>query len=156
MQLVERNVRGQKCVYVTLTAKFSSPFSTSPCNNHNSNSTETQTPEKLGKKGEEPLSSPFLHPSSPFEINTTVTQPQPQKGEKGEEKKGEETTVPGPSNPEPNQPLPAPAPEPETTIAAKPVVNPEKTEAKPMQAPEEHVQKIVRLVLWSSQDLPLA
>ena len=33
--------------------------------------------------------------------------------------------------------MPAPPePEPETTIAAKPVVNPEKTEAKPMPAPE--------------------
>ena len=41
-----------------------------------------------------------------------------------------EPTVPEPINPEPNQPLPAP--EPETTIAAKPVVNPETTEAKPM------------------------
>ena len=41
-----------------------------------------------------------------------------------------EPTVPEPINPEPNQPLPAP--EPETTIAAKPVVNPETTEAKPI------------------------
>jgi len=37
-----------------------------------------------------------------------------------------------------------PAPEPETTIATKPVVNPEKTEAKPMQAPEpEHESTFV-------------
>ena len=87
--------------------------------------------------------------------------------------------------------MPAPPePEPETTIAAKPVVNPEKTEAKPMPAPEascaeshllpdlpqpmpvvkpettnmpaseEHVQKIVRLVLsyledsWSCKKIP--
>jgi len=69
-----------------------------------------------------------------------------------------EPTVPEPINPEPNQPLPAP--EPETTIAAKPVVNPETTEAKPMPAPEEHVQKIVRLVLsyledsWSGRKIP--
>jgi len=83
----------KKCVYVTLTAKFSSPFSSSPCNGHNRNSTETQTPEKLGKKGEESPFFTLLHPSSPFEINTTETQPQLQKGEKGEEKKGEETTV---------------------------------------------------------------
>jgi hypothetical protein len=102
------------------------------------------------------VKNPFLHPSSPFEINTTVTQPQPQKEKGEEEKKGEETTVPGPiqpepSNPEPNQPLTAPEVScaeslllPETTEAkpmpvakpekteAKPVVNPEKTEAKPM------------------------
>jgi hypothetical protein len=93
------------------------------------------------------LSSPFLHPSSPFEINTTVTQPQPQKEKGEEEKKGEETTVPEPINPEPNQP-------------PVPVENPEKTEAKPMQASEEHVQKIVRLVLsyledfWSCKKIP--
>jgi len=158
VRIVERNVRGQKCVYVTLTAKFSTPFSSSPCNNHNRNGTETQTPEKLGKKGVESPSNTLQHPSTPFEINTTVTQPQPQKGEKGCGKKGVEPTVPGPSNPEPNQPLPAP--EPETTIAAKPVVNPETTEAKPMQAPEEHVQKIVRLVLsyledfWTCKKIP--
>ena len=129
VQLVERNVRGQKSVYVTLTAKFSAPFSSSFCNKHNRNGTETQTAEKLGEKSAE---SPFRHPSAPsapFDINTTVTQPQPQ-GEKGAEKKGAEPTVPEPINPEP---MPAsPAPEPETTIAAKPVVNPEKTEAKPM------------------------
>jgi hypothetical protein len=148
VQLVERDVRGQKVVFVKLTAKFTSPFLTSPCNNHNHNSTETQTPEKLGKKGEKPATSPLLHPTSPFEINTTVTQPQLQKGEKGEVKKGEVTTVPGPTVPEPlpapSEPEPMPAPpepgptvpepiqpmpvvEPETepTIAAKPVVNPE-------------------------------
>jgi hypothetical protein len=152
VKLVERNVRGQKVVFVKLTAKFTSPFLTSPCNNHNRNSTETQTPEKLGKKGEKPATSPLLHSTSPFEINTTVTQPQPQKGEKGEVKKGEVTTVPGPSNPEPvnpeptvpgpsnPEPMPAPEPKPEPeppqpmpvvepetepTIAAKPVVNPE-------------------------------
>ena len=86
MQLVERNVRGQKCVYVTLTAKFSTPFSSSPCNNHNRNGTETQTPEKLGKKGVESPFNTLQHPSTPFEITTTVTQPQPQ-GEKGVEKR---------------------------------------------------------------------
>lgn len=102
----------------------------------------------MSEKGEETLSSPFLHHSSPFDINSTVTQPQPQKGEKGEEKKGEETTVPGPIHPEPvnpepvnpeptvPEPMPAPEPEPiqpmpvvepetEPTIAAKPVVKPE-------------------------------
>jgi hypothetical protein len=152
VKLVERNVRGQKVVFVKLTAKFTSPFLTSPCNNHNRNSTETQTPEKLGKKGEKPATSPLLHPTSPFDINSTVTQPQPQKGEKGEVKKGEVTTVPGPTNsrtrqsrtavPEPINPEPMPAPEPEPepepiqpmpvvepetepTIAAKPVVEPE-------------------------------
>jgi hypothetical protein len=145
VQIVERDVRGQKVVFVRLTAKFSSPFSSSPCNDHNRNSTETQPAEKLGKNGEETLSSPFLHPSSPFEINTTVTQPQPQKGEKGEEKKGEEPTVPGPTVPEPTvpgpsnpEPMPAP-PEPETEpTEAKPMpaVNPEKTEANHMPAPE--------------------
>jgi len=160
VKLVERNVRGQKCVYVTLTSKFSTPFSSSPCNNHNRNSTETQTPEKLSEKGVESPFNTLQHPSTPFEITTTVTQPQPQKGEKGCGKKGVETTVPGPSNPEPNQPLPAPEPEPETTIAAKPVVNPETTEVKPMQAPEEHVQKIVHLVLsyledfWTGRKIP--
>jgi hypothetical protein len=51
VKVEERDVRRQKSVYVILTAKFSSPFLTSPCNNHNHNSTETQTPEKLGKKG---------------------------------------------------------------------------------------------------------
>jgi len=132
VQRVERNVRGQKCVYVTLTSKFSTPFSSSPCNNHNRNGTETQTPEKLSEKGDESPFNTFPHPSTPFEINETVTQPQPQKGEKGCGKKGVEPTVPEPINPEPNQPLPAPEPEPETTIAAKPVVNPETTEAKPM------------------------
>jgi hypothetical protein len=41
-----------------------------------------------------------------------------------------------------------------------PVVEPEKTEAKPMPASEEHVQKIVRLVLsyledfWSCKKIP--
>jgi hypothetical protein len=60
-----------------------------------------------------------------------------------------EPTVPEPINPEPNQPLPAP--EPETTIAAKPVVNPETTEAKPMPVakPESHchthVSRLTRL-----------
>jgi DNA primase len=63
VRIEKRKVRGQKSVFVTLTSKFSSPFSTSPCNNHNSNSTETQTAEKLGKKGEE---SPFFTLSSPF------------------------------------------------------------------------------------------
>jgi len=77
----------EKSVFVALTAKFSSPFSSSPCNKHNRNGTATQTPEKLGKKGEETPFGTLLHPSSPFEINTTVTQPQPQKSEKGEEKK---------------------------------------------------------------------
>jgi hypothetical protein len=131
VKVEERNVRGQKSVYVTLTAKFSSPFLTSPCNNHNHNSTETQTPEKLGKKGEETLSSPFLHPSSPFDINSTVTQPQPQKGEKGEEKKGEEPTVPGPIHPEPVNPEPT---VPEPTV---PEPLPAPSEPEPMPAPPE-------------------
>ena len=160
VQLVERNVRGQKSVYVTLTAKFSAPFSSSFCNKHNRNGTVTQTAEKLGEKSAE---SPFRHPSAPsapFDINTTVTQPQPQ-GEKGAEKKGAETTVPEPINPEP---MPAsPAPEPETTIAAKPVVNPETTEAKPMPVvnPETTTtQDLASLVLshlekfWSCRKIP--
>jgi len=99
VKLVERKVRGQKCVYVTLTAKFSTPFSSSPCNNHNRNGTETQTPEKLSEKGDESPFHTFPHPSTPFEITTTVTQPQPQKGEKGCGKKGVETTVPEPPLP---------------------------------------------------------
>ena len=99
VKLVERNVRGQKCVYVTLTAKFSTPFSSSPCNNHNRNGTETQTPEKLSEKGDESPFHAFPHPSTPFEINETVTQPQPQKGEKGCGKKGVEPTVPEPPLP---------------------------------------------------------
>jgi hypothetical protein len=95
------------------------------------------------------------------------TQPKLQKGEKGVEKKGVETTVPDPTVPEPTQPMPAPPePEPEPTVPepteAKPmpVVEPEKTETKPMPASEEHVQKIVRLVLgyledfWSCKKIP--
>jgi hypothetical protein len=159
VQLVERDVRGQKCVFVTLT-KFSTPFSSSPRNNHNRNSTETQPPEKLGKKGVETLSSP----STPFDINTTETQPQPQKGERVWKKKGVETTFPEPINPEPmpappepEPPQPMPEPEP---IQTMPAVNPEKTEANHMPAPEEHVQKIVRIVLnyledfWSCKKIP--
>jgi hypothetical protein len=109
----------------------------------------------LSEKGDESPFNTFPHPSTPFEINETVTQPQPQKGENGCGKKGVEPTVPGPSNPEP---MPAP-PAPEKT-EAKPVVNPEKTEVKPMQAPEEHVQKIVHLVLsyledfWTGRKIP--
>jgi len=163
-QIVERNVRGQKSVFVRLTAKFTSPFSTSPCNNNNRNSTETQNPEKLGKKGENPATSPLLHPTSPFEINTTVTQPQPQKGEKGEVKKGEVTTVPEPVNPEPmpvvepepepTQPMPEP-PEPEPTPPMPAPPEPEPTVPEP-----EHVQKIASLVLryledfWSCKKIP--
>ncbi|RFM24559.1 MAG: hypothetical protein D0433_06125 [Candidatus Thermochlorobacter aerophilum] len=126
---------------VKLTAKFSSPFYASPCDKHNRNGTETQTPEKLGKKGEETASSPFFTLLHPFEINTTETQPKLQKGEKGEEKKGEETaffsspeprvapesqptvpepTVPEPINPEPTQPLPVVEPETTTTLNATP------------------------------------
>jgi hypothetical protein len=59
-----------------------------------------------------------------------------------------------PTVPEPTQPLPAPPePEPEPTV-------PEPAEAKPMPASEEHVQKIVRLVLsyledfWSCKKIP--
>jgi hypothetical protein len=132
VKVEERKVRGQKSDIVTLTAKFSSPFLTSPCNGHNRNSTETQPAEKLGKKGEETLSSPFSSPSSPFDINSTVTQPQPQKGEKGEEKKGEEPTVPGPSNPEP---MPAPEPETEPTVPGPTV--PEPVNPEPMPVPPE-------------------
>jgi len=110
-------------VFVKLTAKFTSPFLTSPYDKHNRNGTETQTPEKLGKKGEKPATSPLLHPTSPFEINASETQPQPQKGKKGEVKKGEVTTVL-----EPTQPMPAPPePEPELRSTAKPVVKPETT-----------------------------
>jgi len=79
VRIVERNVRGQKCVYVTLTAKFSTPFSSSPCKKHDRNSTETQTPEKLSEKGEVTPYFTLLRPTSPFEINATETQPQPQK-----------------------------------------------------------------------------
>ncbi len=146
-------------MYVTLTAKFSAPFSSSPCKKHDRNGTVTQTAEKLGEKSAE---SPFRHPSAPsapFEINTTVTQPQPQ-GEKGAEKKGCRTDLPEPINPEPNQP-PVPVVNPEKTeVKPMPVVNPETTEAKPMQASEEYVQKIVRLVLgyledfWSRKKIP--
>jgi len=50
---------------------------------HDRNGTETQTPEKLSEKGVESPFNTLQHPSTPFEINETVTQPQPQKGEKG-------------------------------------------------------------------------
>jgi len=99
IQLVERNVRGQKCVFITLTAKFSTPFSSSPCNNHNRNGTETQSPEKLGKKGVETPFHTLPHPSTPFEINITVTRPKLQKAKRVWKKKGVETTVPEPAQP---------------------------------------------------------
>ena len=81
-------------MYVTLTSKFTSPFSSSPCKKHDRNGTETQTPEKLSEKGEVTPYFTLLRPTSPFEINATETQPQPQRSEKGEVKKGEVTTVP--------------------------------------------------------------
>jgi len=120
------------------------------------NTTETQTKPKNASHCHKP------HCHNAYDsVATQPTVPEP--------------TVPEPINPEP-MPAP-PEPEPETTIAAKPVVNPETTEAKPMPAPEvscaeshllpdlpqpmpvvkpettnmpapeEHVQKIVRLVL---------
>jgi hypothetical protein len=71
------------------------------------------------------------------EINTTETQTKPKNAShchKPHCHNAYDSVATQPTVPEP--PLPrVPAAKPETTIAAKPVVNPEKTEAKPMPAP---------------------
>jgi len=88
------------------------------------NTTETQTKPKNASHCHKP------HCHNAYDsVATQPTVPEP--------------TVSEPINPEPNQPLPAPEPEPETTIAAKPVVNPEKTEAKPMPAPEASSESLL-------------
>ena len=89
MQIVEREVRGQKTVFVTLTAKFTSPFLLHPT----INTTETQPKQQKGKKGEVKKGEVTVPEPVPAVVPEPESLPQP-----------EPTPKPEPINPELKKP----------------------------------------------------